>query len=65
MKDCEKYTIRENFLMSLLIKFTREYKKLLDFIHSNNIKPFKIIEIINPSNIPGETQFVIQVTNKN
>ncbi|MDP1604291.1 MAG: hypothetical protein Q8M03_13610 [Legionella sp.] len=57
-----KPTPRENFLISLLNKIMKEYKALLE--HTRRIKPFKIIEIINLSNIPGESKFAIQLTNK-
>ena len=54
---------RQNFLLSLLKKITQEYKALLDF--TKNTKPLKIVEIIELSNIPGETSFAIQLSNKN
>lgn len=56
-------TPRENFLMSLLNKVIKEYKSLLE--HTRRDKPLKIVEILNLSSIPGETQFTIQVTHKN
>jgi hypothetical protein len=59
----ENYTARENFLMSLLNKIMTEYKTLLE--HLKRKKPFKIIEIIQFSPIPGESEFLIQVANKN
>jgi hypothetical protein len=67
MNDKRNYfnglTLRENFLMSLLYKVVKEYKSLLE--STRRIKPFKIIEILNITMIPGETQFAIQVSNKN
>lgn len=57
------FTPRENFLMTLLKKITKEYTALLELIKHN--KPFKIVKIIEISNIPGETLFAIQLTNKN
>lgn len=57
------FTPRENFLMSLLNKVVKEYKALLEI--TRRAKPFKIVEIISLSSIPGETQFAIQITNKN
>lgn len=67
MNDKQDYsnplTPRENFLMSLLSRVTKEYKKLLE--HSRRSNPLKIVEILNLSTIPGETQFTIQVTHKN
>ncbi len=64
MKDSPKNTTpRENFLMTLLHKITREYKALLDY--TRRAKPLKIIEIKKLSDVPGETEFIIQVTNKN
>ncbi len=54
---------RESFLMSLLNKVMKEYKALLEF--TRRTKPFKIIEIAHLSSIPGETQFMIQLANKN
>ena len=56
-------TPRENFLMSILSKVIKEYKALLE--HTRRNKPFKIVEILNLSKIPGETKFTIQVTYKN
>lgn len=58
---------RENFLMALLQKVTSEYKSLLHSYKAiiKKIKPYKIIEIVDISNIPGETIFLIQITNKN
>jgi len=54
--------IRENFLLSLLNKCIKEYKALLEFTRKSH--PFKIIEIVSLSKIPGETVFLIQLTNK-
>lgn len=54
---------RENFLLSLLDKITKEYKTLRDYL--NQVRPYKIIEISRLSRIPGESEFVIQITNKN
>lgn len=62
-QDYPSLTPRENFLMSLLNKVTKEYKKLLE--HTRRSKPLKIVEILNLSAIPGETRFTIQVTHKN
>ncbi|GEM_PF-1264157 len=56
-------TPRENFLLGLLNKVIKEYKALLEI--TRKTKPFKIVEIIYLSNIPGETKFAIQLTNKN
>ncbi len=54
---------RQNFLLSLLKKITQEYKALLDF--TKNTKSLKIVEIMELSNIPGESSFAIQHSNKN
>lgn len=56
-------TPRENFLMGLLHKVVKEYKTLLE--QTRRAKPFKIIDIAQLSAIPGETEFVIQIANKN
>src|SRR5579864_2754960 len=56
-------TPRENFLISLLNKMTREYRALLNY--ARQTKPFKIIEICTLSSAPGESEFLIQITNKN
>src|SRR3990167_7162571 len=56
-------TSRENFLIALLNKITKEYKTLLE--KTRQVKPLKIVEIIHYSPVPGETKFAIQVTNKN
>lgn len=56
-------TARETFLMTLLNKITKEYKLLLERIHRT--KPYKIVEMIEISSIPGESKFAIQVANKN
>ena len=58
-----KLTPRENFLISFLNKIIKEYKKLLEHAYSN--KPFRIIEILHLSAIPGDTRFIIQITHKN
>src|SRR3990167_2535834 len=58
-----KLTPRENLLFTLLNKFTKEYKVLLEFIRRT--KPFKIVEILDISNIPGESRFIIQIANQN
>lgn len=63
MNNDHKYTHRENFLLSIINKLIKEYKGLLAL--GKPPKPFKIIEIIQTSTIPGETLFVMQVTNKN
>jgi len=55
-------TPRESFLMSLLNKVVSEYNKILNY--TRGIKPFKIVEIIHLSDIPGETKFLVQITNK-
>ncbi len=56
-------THRENFLMTLLHKIIKEYKALLEY--TRRTKPFKIIKIKKLSDIPGETEFIVQVANKN
>lgn len=56
------HQIRENFLLSLLNKCIKEYKALVEFTRKSH--PFKIVEIITLSKIPGETIFLIQLTNK-
>src|SRR3990167_5627669 len=56
-------TPRESFLMGLLNRIIKEYKTLIDLTRRH--KPFKIVELIELSNIPGETKFAIQLTNKN
>jgi hypothetical protein len=53
---------RENFLMSLINKLINEYKALLKHFQ---MKPLKIVDILSLSSIPGETVFVIQITQKN
>ena len=58
----QKFTPRENFLMSLVNKLTNEYKKLLNHIH---MKPYKIVDILSLSPIPGESKFTIQIAHKN
>ncbi|MEO8400313.1 MAG: hypothetical protein ABI597_00780 [Gammaproteobacteria bacterium] len=60
--NINKPTVRENFLMSVLQKLASEYKALLAY--TRGIKPFKIVEISQLSSIPGETKFIIQITNK-
>ncbi len=62
-QNSSQLTPRENFLMSLLNKIVKEYKTLLE--HTRRDKKFKIVEILNLSTIPGETQFTIQISNKN
>ncbi|WP_296619962.1 hypothetical protein [Marivirga sp.] len=57
-----KVSPRENFLMSLINKLMNEYKALLCYFH---MKPFKIVDILNLSPIPGETVFTIQISHKN
>lgn len=54
---------RENYLLSLLNKVTREYKALLAL--TRRAKPLKITEIVKLSAVPGETTFAIQITYKN
>jgi len=56
------FYLRENFLMSLINKLINEYKTLFNYVH---LKPFKIVEILSLSTIPGETKFAIQITHKN
>lgn len=53
---------RENFLMNLLQKIIHEYKSLLEY--TRKINPFKILKILYLSPVPGETRFLIQVSNK-
>ncbi len=62
-KNAFNFSGRENVLVYFLNKLMKEYKALLAF--SRRSKPLKIVEIIEPSDIPGETRFVIQITNKN
>lgn len=62
-KNNPQLTPRESFLMSLLNKVTKEYKLLLD--STRRMKPYKIVEILHLSNVPGESKFAIQITNKN
>lgn len=57
-----KFNPRENFLMSLINKLMNEYKALLNHFH---MKPFKIVDILSLSPIPGETVFAIQISQKN
>lgn len=57
-----KVSTRENFLMSIINKLTNEYKALINHFY---MKPFKIVDILNLSPVPGETIFIIQLTNKN
>lgn len=56
-------TPRENFLLSLLHKVTKEYKALVEFTCRK--KTLKIAEILELSSTPGESKFAIQFTNKN
>lgn len=56
-------TPREGYLMAMLHKVINEYKFLLNL--TRKYKPLKIIEINHLSNVPGETIFSIQITNKN
>lgn len=63
MKSNKIVSQRKKFLLFLLHKVTNKYKSLLSFY--KRTKPLKIIEIVNLSKIPGETTFLIQVTNKN
>lgn len=58
-----KLNPRESVLVGLLNKIIKEYKALLSYTRQS--KPFKIVEIYQLSNTPGETAFLIQVTNKN
>lgn len=60
--DQSYYTPRESFLVQLLRNVVKEYKLLLE--KTQQIKPFRIIEIGHLSKAPGETEFVIQVSNK-
>lgn len=57
----KKLNPRENFLMSLINKLISEYKTLINHFH---MKPFKIVEILSLSTIPGETKFAIQISHK-
>ncbi|MGQ3892022.1 hypothetical protein [Legionella sp. CNM-4043-24] len=57
-----KVNLRENFLMSIINKLMHEYKALLNHFH---MKPFKIVDILTLSPIPGETVFNIQISHKN
>lgn len=61
--DTIKPSMRENILLTLLSKLIKEYKLLLEYARRE--KPLKIVDIIHISSIPGETKFIIQVTNKN
>jgi len=54
---------RENFLLNLLRRLSTEYKSLMDYVRHR--KPYKIVEIHEISNVPGETKFTIQLVNKN
>lgn len=54
---------RENFLLSILQKLVHEYRMLFQL--SCRKKLFKIIEITRISSVPGETLFLVQLTNKN
>ena len=58
-----KLSPRESLLMGFLNKIIKEYKALLEYTRQS--KPFKIVEISKLSNIPGETEFLIQIANKN
>lgn len=60
--NLNQFTPRENFLMALLDKVTKQYKALLETIRHE--KPFKILKIMDLSSIPGDTKFNIQITNK-
>ena len=50
-------------LTGTLISIINKYKKMIYFTKKNT--PLKIIEIISLSEIPGESTFIIQVSNKN
>lgn len=63
MEHLKNLTTRENFLISLLNKIINEYKLLL--AQSRYNKPFKIVDILKLSTIPGETLFAIQISHKN
>lgn len=62
-KSNTEITVRNGFLLSALKKIICEYKTLLESY--KRVKPLKIIEITSLSKTPGETKFLIQVTNKN
>jgi hypothetical protein len=57
------FSPRENLLMTLLNKVIKEYKLLWEL--TRKTKALKIVEIIEISSVPGETQFTIQIVNKN
>jgi len=57
-----KVNLRENFLMSIINKLMHEYRALLNHYY---MKPFKIVDILTLSSIPGETVFNIQISHKN
>src|SRR5262245_21756715 len=59
----ENVKARENFLLSINDKLVHEYKALLAY--TKRVKPYKIVEVHNISNVPGETLLTLQVTNKN
>lgn len=61
--NTDQLTPRESFLMALLKKVAAEYRALVEY--TRHVKPLKIIDIVELSNVPGETKFAIQVTNKN
>jgi len=60
--DLKNATKRESFLYALLNKVIKEYKTLLQLYKRK--KQFRIVEILVLSDIPGETQFLIQIINK-
>lgn len=54
---------RENFLMGLLNKVIKEYKNLVEMTRKS--KPYKIVNILELSSVPGDTKFAIQISYKN
>jgi hypothetical protein len=63
MRNEDKLNPRENFLLSIIYKLIDEYKSLYNSMQRKKL--FKIVAIGNISSIPGETEFTVQVTNKN
>jgi hypothetical protein len=63
MQNEHKLNQRESFLLAIINKLTDEYKSLCSRLKRKNL--FKIVAIGTISSIPGETEFTIQITNKN
>lgn len=63
MHSEDNFNQRENFLIAVINKLIEEYKSLRDSLQRKKL--FKIVSINKISPIPGETEFTIQIINKN